>query len=145
MNKTCKTVKNEASASSSDESSSGSSSSSSSSSSPEEEVVARKSKGKPGKVSKAAKKPEPAKAKKTNLDLLLDLGTDEPPSSAAAPVLPAATPSLGGFLSPTAAKSDPSAAISTASAAHVPTETAVLLNKMASGGLQVRPTTNLVE
>ena len=53
---------------------------------------------KPGK----AKKPEAATKKAaTNLDLLLDLGTEDPPS--AAQVLPATTPSLGGFLSPTAA------------------------------------------
>lgn len=136
-----KVIKNDAeSSSSSDDTSSGSDSSSSSSSSSEEEIVApRKSKSKPGTVAKAGKKrPEPTTTTKkaTNLDLLLDLGTDDPPT--AAPVLPATTPSLGGFLSPTAATKSPgSTTIATASAAHVPTETTVILNKMASGGLQV--------
>ena len=133
-----KVIKNDAdSSSSSSDDSSSSGSDSSSSSSSEEEIVVKKPKAKAGK----SRKPEPAakKAAATNLDLLLDLGAEDAPS--AAPVLPATTPSLGGFLSPTksASSSSPSAAatMATASAAHVPTETAVLLNKMASGGLQV--------
>ena len=136
-----KVIKNDAessTSSSSDDSSSGSDSSSSSSS--EEEIVVKKSsKGKPGKAVKSKKPESTTKKATTNLDLLLDLGTEDPPT--AAPVLHATTPSLGGFLSPTKSPSSSSssatATIATASAAHVPTEATVLLNKMASGGLQV--------
>ncbi len=120
------------------ESSSGSGTSSSESSSEEEEAKPPpKRRGGGG----GAKKPPQKKEKdapappKSNLDLLLDL-SDAPPSIPT----PAMTPSMGGFLTPSSSSSPamvPSDAVREASPAFVPSRPKELINKMASGGLQL--------
>ena len=119
--------------SSSSSSSSGSGSSTESSESSEEEQISKKKKS---KTKRAAAPANP----KSNLDLLLDFGSDSAPPSIGTPMI---TPSLGGFLSPTTpGKSSSNGIESTtgileASPVHVSTKASEILNKMSTGGLQV--------
>ncbi len=102
-----------------------------------EEEPPKKTKGKGGKKpASSSARPSEADLPRSNLDLLLDL-SEAPPVATTTPIL---TPSLGGFLSPSPTSSSsaaPEGSIADAAPAFVPSRPRELINKMASGGLQV--------